>query len=121
MKPWQQHCDLHPAWAKLGDLLLPANTRSLHFQKSSRQLSPRTIDGRLIFIRSFFSHLQRRTYMVNGKQHPKLHLTWVPHEEFRTPGTVLAACHPNPKDFAEATWFQPIPPAFPPPRYKFPP
>ena len=92
--------------AKLGELLLPANTRSLHFQKTSRQLSPRTIDGRLIFIRSFFSHLQRRTYLVNGKQPPKLHLTWVPHEAFRTPDTVLAACQPNPKDIAEDAWFK---------------
>ncbi len=92
--------------AKLGDLLLPANTRSLHFQRIPQQLSPRTIDGRLIFMRSFFSHLQRRTYTVNGKQYPKLHLTWLPHEAFRTPDTVLAACQPNPKDIAEDTWFK---------------
>jgi len=57
-------------------------------------------------MRSFFSHLQRRTYLVNGKQHPKLHLTWVPHEAFRTPDTVLAACQPNPKDIAEDAWFK---------------
>jgi len=44
--------------------------------------------------------------MVNGKQHPKLHLTWVPHEAFRTPDTVLAACQPNPKDIAEDAWFK---------------
>jgi integrase len=92
--------------AKLGDLLLPANTRSPRFQKIPQQLSPRTIDGRLIFIRSFFFHLQRRTYTVNGKHPPKLHLTWLPHEAFRTPNTVLAACQPNPKDIAEDTWFK---------------
>ena len=92
--------------AKLGDLLVPANTRSPRFQRIPQQLSPRTIDGRLIFIRSFFFHLQRRTYTVNGKQHPKLYLTWLPHEAFRTPNTVLAACQPNPKDIAEDTWFK---------------
>jgi integrase len=92
--------------AKLGDLLLPANTRSLHFQHIPQQLSPRTIDGRLIFMRSFFSHLQRRTYTVNGKQRPKLQLTWLPHEAFRTPDTVLAVCQPNPKDIAEDAWFK---------------
>ncbi len=92
--------------AKLGELLLPANTRVFHFQKTSQQLSPRTIDGRLVFMRSFFFHLQRRTYTVNGKQHPKLHLTWLPQEAFRTPNTVLAACQPNPKDIAEDAWFK---------------
>jgi integrase len=92
--------------ASLGDLLLPANTRSSHFQKVPQQLSPRTIDGRLIFMRSFFSHLQRRIYTVNGKQHPKLQLTWLPHDAFRTPDTVLAAGPPNPKDIAEDTWFK---------------
>ena len=57
--------------AKLGDLLVPANTRSLHFQKTSQQLSPRTIDGRLIFMRSFFSHLQRRTYTGQWQAAPQ--------------------------------------------------
>jgi hypothetical protein len=92
--------------AKLGELLLPANTRSVHFQKTSHQLSPRTMDRRLIFRRSFFSHLQRRTYLVNGKQHPKLHLTWLPQEALRTPDTLLAACQPNPSDIAEDAWFK---------------
>ena len=92
--------------ALLGDLLLPSNTRSLHFQNVPQQLSPRTIDGRLIFMRSFFSHLQRRTYTVSGKPRPKLQLTWLPHEAFRTPDTILAACQPNPKDIAEDTWFK---------------
>ena len=92
--------------AKLGDLLLPANTRSPRFQKVPQQLSPRTIDGRLIFIRSFFFYLQRRTYTVNGEPRPRLHLTWLPHEAFRTPDTVLAVCQPNPKDIAEDAWFK---------------
>src|SRR5260370_13677084 len=56
--------------AQLGKLLLPANTRSHHFQKTPQQLSPRTIDGRLIFMRSFFSHLQRRIYTVHGEPRP---------------------------------------------------
>jgi len=92
--------------AQLGKLLLPANTRSHHFQKTPQQLSPRTIDGRLIFMRSFFSHLQRRIYTVNGEPRPKLLLTWLPQEAFRTPDTVLAACQPNPKDIAEDAWFK---------------
>lgn len=92
--------------AKLGELLLPANTRSDHFQKTSQQLSPRTIDGRLIFIRTFFSHLQRRIYMVNGQPQPRLHLTWLPQEAFRTPDSILAACQPNPRDIAEDGWFK---------------
>ena len=92
--------------AKLGELLLPTNTRSDRFQKTPRQLSPRTIDGRLIFIRTFFSHLQRRVYTVNGKTQSRLHLTWLPQEAFRTPATVLAACQPNPKDIAEDGWFK---------------
>jgi integrase len=92
--------------AKLGELLLPTNTRSDRFQKTPRQLSPRTIDGRLIFIRTFFSHLQRRVYTVNGKTQSRLHLTWLPQEVFRTPDSVLAACQPNPKDIAEDGWFK---------------
>jgi len=30
----------------------------------------------------------------------------LPHEAFRTPDTVLAACQPNPKEIAEDTWFK---------------
>jgi len=92
------------AW--LGDLRLPSNTRSLHIYPVPHPLSPRTIDGRLIFMRSFFSHLQRRTYTVNGQPRPKLQLTWIPHEAFRTPNTILAVCQPNPKDIAEDIWFK---------------
>jgi integrase len=92
--------------ALLSDLRLPSPTSSFHTQQVPQRLSPRTIDGRLIFMRSFFSHLQRRTYTVNGQPRPKLQLTWLPHEAFRTPNTILAACQPNPKDIAEDTWFK---------------
>src|SRR6266536_3176987 len=37
---------------------------------------------------------------------PKLHLTWVPNEAFKTPDDIRAAHQPNPRDVAEDTWFK---------------
>jgi integrase len=92
--------------ARRGDQALPSNTKYAYFQDSPQQLSPAGIDNRLRAMRSFFSHLQRRPYTVNGKQYPKLQFTWLPSEAFKTPDDVLAARQPNPRDIAEDIWFK---------------
>jgi hypothetical protein len=92
--------------ARRGDQALPSNTKYTYFQDSPQQLSPGGIENRLRAMRSFFSHLQRRPYTVNGKQHPKLQFTWLPREAFKMPEDVLAAHQPNPRDIAEDIWFK---------------
>jgi integrase len=57
-------------------------------------------------MRVFFSHLQRRGYTVDGKYCPKLQLTWLPQEAFKTPEDIRVACQPNPRDIAEDAWFK---------------
>jgi hypothetical protein len=64
------------------------------------------MDHRLQAMRVFFSTLQRRGYTVEGSYVPKLHLTWVPNEAFKTPNDVKAAQQPNPRDVDEDTWFK---------------
>ncbi|HEU5382405.1 MAG TPA: tyrosine-type recombinase/integrase [Ktedonobacteraceae bacterium] len=92
--------------ARRGDQTLPSNTKSTYFQDSPQQLSPGGIESRLRAMRSFFLHLQRRPYTVNGKQYPKLQLDWLPGETFKLPDDVLAARQPNPRDIAEDIWFK---------------
>jgi hypothetical protein len=57
-------------------------------------------------MRVFFSTLQRRGYTVDGSDTPRLHLTWLPTEAFKTPEDIRAAHQPNPRDVAEDTWFK---------------
>ena len=52
--------------------------------------------------------MQRRVYTVNGKPYPRLQLTWLPQESFKTPDDILAARRPNPKDIQEDNWFKRI-------------
>jgi integrase len=92
--------------AVCGDLMLPSSAKYRWFQNVSQQLSPGGINSRLRAMRSFFSHLQRRPYTVDGKHYPRLQVTWLPQEAFRTPDDVKAACQPNPKDIQEDTWFK---------------
>src|SRR6266700_1012756 len=92
--------------AVCGDLMLPSSAKYRWFQNIPQQLSPGGINSRLRAMRSFFSHLQRRPYTVDGKHYPRLQVTWLPHETFRTPDDVKAACQPNPKDIQEDTWFK---------------
>jgi len=89
-----------------GDQMLPSNKRYAQLNDAPQKLSPRSIDGRLRAMRSLFSHLQRRTYTVNGKHHPKLQITWLPNEVFKTPDDIKAAGQPNPRDIQEDTWFK---------------
>ena len=86
--------------------MLPSHQRYAEFQETPQKLSPSGIDHRLAAMRKFFSHLQRRPYTVQGKRHPKLHLTWLPNEVFKTPDNIKAACQPNPRDIQEDTWFK---------------
>jgi len=80
--------------------------KRVHDPRPPQKLSSGGIDHRLGALRGFFLRLQRRTYTVNGKPHPRLQLTWLPQEAFKTPEDVLAARHPNPKDIQEDTWFK---------------
>jgi len=57
-------------------------------------------------MRVFFSTLHRRGYTVDGSYTPRLHLTWLPTEAFKTPDDIRAAHQPNPRDVAEDTWFE---------------
>ena len=43
---------------------------------------------------------------MNGQVYPRLQLTWLSDEAFKTPEDILAACRPNPKDIQEDTWFK---------------
>ncbi len=92
--------------ALCGDLILPSNTKYIQFRSTPQQLGPASITNRLYAMRTFFSHLQRRSYMVNGKPRPKLQLAWLVHEALKTPEDIRAARQPNPKDIQEDTWFK---------------
>lgn len=89
-----------------GDHMLPSNRRYAQFQSAPQPLSAAGINNRLRAIRTFFSHLQRRPYIVNDKLYPRLQITWLPNEVFKTPDDVRAACQPNPRDIQEDTWFK---------------
>jgi integrase len=89
-----------------GDYMSPSHARYAQFQQAPQQLSPASMDHRLQAMRVFFSTLQRRGYTVEGSYVPKLHLTWVPNEAFKTPNDVKAAQQPNPRDVDEDTWFK---------------
>ncbi len=52
------------------------------------------------------AHLQRQTYIVEGQPRPKLQLTWLPDEAFKTPEHIRAGLQPNPRDIAEDAWFK---------------
>ena len=92
--------------ARRGDLSPASSKNRAYDQKTPQKLSPGGIDNRLGALRTFFSQLQRRTYTVNGKPYPRLQLTWLPQETFKTPNAILAARQPNPKDIQEDTWFK---------------
>ena len=67
-----------------GDQALPSSLRYASFRRTPQQLSPSSISHRLKGLRTFFSHLQRQTYIIEGKPRPKLQLTWLPQEAFKT-------------------------------------
>ncbi|HEU5378019.1 MAG TPA: tyrosine-type recombinase/integrase, partial [Ktedonobacteraceae bacterium] len=73
---------------------------------SSLPRFPLTVTVVLGAMRKFFSELQKRPYIVEGKRYPKLALTWLPNEAFKTPDDVKVACQPNPRDIQEDTWFK---------------
>ncbi len=89
-----------------GDQMLPSNSKYAQFHNAPQPLSPGGIDTRLRAMRSFFLSLQRRSYTVNGKLFPRLQITWLPKEAFRTPDDVVAARQPNPRDIQEDSWFK---------------
>lgn len=89
-----------------GDLSPASYQKRAYYQSTPQKLSPGGIDSRLGALRAFFSQLQRRIYIVNDQAYPKLHLTWLSDEAFKTPDDVLAARQPNPRDFQEDTWFK---------------
>ena len=89
-----------------GDYMSPSHHRYAQFQETPQQLSPAGMNHRLQAMRVFFSTLQRRGYTVNGSYAPKLSLTWLPNEAFKTPDDIRAASQPNPRDIAEDTWFK---------------
>ncbi len=92
--------------ARRGDLSPATYKKRAYYQSTPQKLSPGGIDNRLGALRAFFSQLQRRIYLVNGQAHPKLQLTWLSDEAFKTPEDILAARRPNPKDIQEDTWFK---------------
>lgn len=92
--------------ANRGDQALPSNMRFARYQTAPQKLSPKGINARLAGMRFFFSHLQRRTYVVDGKLYPKLQITWLSDEAFKTPADIKAAIQPNPRDIQEDTWFK---------------
>jgi integrase len=92
--------------AARGDLSPASYKKRTYYQSSPQKLSPGGIDNRLGALRSFFSQLQRRIYLVEGKAHPKLQLTWLSDEAFKTPRDILAARQPNPRNIEEDTWFK---------------
>src|SRR6266516_4404703 len=89
-----------------GDYMSPSHHRYAQFQETPQKLSPAGMNHRLQAMRVFFSTLQRRGYTVNGSYAPKLALTWLPNEAFKTPDDIRAASQPNPRDIAEDTWFK---------------
>ncbi len=89
-----------------GDYMSPSHHRYAQFQETPQQLSPAGMNHRLQAMRVFFSTLQRRGYTVNDSYAPKLSLTWLPNEAFKTPDDIRAASQPNPRDIAEDTWFK---------------
>lgn len=88
--------------ALLGEL----TKAKLRTHEPTQQIGPGGIMGRLSAMRTFFSHLQRRSYTVSGRAHPKLQLTWLPDEAFKTPDDIKAIYQPNPRDIAEDAWFK---------------
>jgi integrase len=92
--------------ALCGDLILPSNTKYLQFRETPQRLGPASISHRLYALRTFFSHLQRRCYLINGEPRPKLQLPWLVREALKTPDDIRAARQPNPKDIQEDTWFK---------------
>jgi integrase len=97
---------LYTSQALRGDQALPSSMRYASFRRTPQQLSPSSISHRLKGLRTFFSHLQRQTYTVGGKPRPKLQLTWLPQEAFKTPEHIRARLQPNPRDIAEDAWFK---------------
>jgi hypothetical protein len=97
---------LYTSQALRGDQALPSSMRYASFRRTPQQLSPSSISQRLKGLRTFFSHLQRQTYTVEGKSRPKLQLTWLPQEAFKTPEHIRARLQPNPRDIAEDAWFK---------------
>ena len=89
-----------------GDYMSPSHLRYAQFQDTPQKLSPAGMNHRLQAMRVFFATLQRRGYTVAGSYTPKLSLTWVPNEAFKTPDDIRAASQPNPRDIAEDTWFK---------------
>jgi hypothetical protein len=87
--------------ARRGDLSPASYKKLAYYQNTPQKLSSGGIDNRLGALRAFFSQLQRRAYTVNGKPHPRLQLTWLPQEAFKTSDDILAARRPNPKDIIE--------------------
>lgn len=96
----------HTCAAFRGELTCPAGVRYAEYQRARRPLTPRGINTRLGGMRSFFAHLQRRPYTVDGVPRPKLRPTWNPAEAFRTPEHLVAACQPDPRDIQEDTWLK---------------
>ncbi len=92
--------------AKRGDLSPASYNKRAHFLNTPQKLSPGGIDNRLGALRSLFAQVQRRIYTVNDTPSPRLQLTWLPQEAFKTPDDVLAARRPNPKDIHEDSWFK---------------
>jgi len=92
--------------AKRGDLSPASSKKRAYYQNTPQKLSPGGIDNRLGALRTCFSQLQRRPYTVNGKPHPRLQLTWLSQEAFKTPNDILAARRPNPKDIQEDSGFK---------------
>jgi hypothetical protein len=78
-----------------GDYMSPRHASYAKFQHTPQLLSPAGMNRRLQSMRVFFSTLQRRGYTVEGNYAPKLHLTWVPDEAFKTPDDIRAAQQPN--------------------------
>jgi integrase len=96
----------HTCQALRGDYMSPSHVRYAQFQQAPQPLSPAGMNHRLQAMRVFFSTLQRRGYTVNGSYIPRLRLTWLPEEAFKTPDDIRAASQPNPRDIAEDTWFK---------------
>jgi len=89
-----------------GDQTRPSHVRHFEYQRNRQRLSPRGINSRLRGMRAFFTQLQRQGYTVDGTYYPKLQVTWLPSEVFKTPGHVRDACQPNPRDIHEDTWIK---------------
>ena len=89
-----------------GDHSPPSYGKYAYFQETPQRLGPAAINARLGAMRSLFAQVQRRPYTVQGQPRPKVHLTWLPGEAFKTPDDVKAVLQPNPKDIQEDTWFK---------------